>query len=525
MGNTPKYVNFGWFNHGPSKPTDPLLDAYVSQKLWEQVQRLWRWTKAYFRNWFWTFPASYFLMALLNPSSFGQWVVFVIVTAACIYLRTKVFKKKVVVPPTEEEREIQRYTLDWPRVAKNAGLTQSGGAEGLGYYKAYRHLATQNNVVQKLDELATGDDGQTVVPELLKVEPVPLGYMHTVSLLPGQTVETYSRSADVMAALWLVAEVRVVPGVPGQVEITPVVKDPMAGIEPITSETNGSYSASVHEVQIGLLEDGTEWSFPLGVHSIVAGNSGGGKSVCYRALLSQMAKVPEVQIVGIDLKRGIELKSWRPRLATTATNMTDALDALETVWEIAEQRLDFLEERGLTDMKDYGFSESMPRIVVLIDEASELFAVGEPDRELAKQGKEAIALVSKMLRLVRAAGITIIMATQRPSTEVIPSGIRELTQNRVAFRMMNSSGAVMALGELPDNSISPVDIPEAKKGRAVVTDDQGRYSFAQCRFISPDDAKTIAQTNAVHATDLSNLAIAGQMPDTDERMLEGEVNE
>lgn len=252
--------------------------------------------------------------------------------------------------------------------------------------------------------------------------------------------------------------------------------------------------------------------------------SGGGKSVAYRAILSQLALVPEVQVVGIDLKRGIELKSWRPRLSVTAKDMETALDALHSVWAIAEQRLDFLEDRGLTDMKDYGFSPEMPRMIVLIDECSELFAAGEPDKELARQGKEAIALVSKMLRLVRAAGITIIMATQRPSVDVIPGGIRELTQNRVAFRMMNSAGAVMALGELPDNSISPVDIAQANKGRKVVADDQGNYSFAQCRFMEPDTAKFVAEETSLLTKPLSALALNPEVID-DGEIYEHEGNE
>ncbi len=524
-GQNAPFVNFGKFNHSNAAP-DATHDAFVWDLKRKFLHALWRLTKFLIRKWYWTFPASILWNLLRAPGDIGVLFMFLLVTTGCMYYRFKLRKPKVVVVLTEDEQAIKDYTEKWSYVARKAGLAQAPTAEGMGAYKAYVQLATTNNAAKQFKDAAYGAEDDSIVPELLSVETAPLGYTHTVRLLPGTTVETFSRQAEVLAALWMVATVRIAAGKPGFVQVTPIVKDPMAGIGPFTLENYKDFDATVHSVQIGLLEDGTPWNFPLGVHSIVAGNSGGGKSVCYRALITQMATVPEAALVLVDLKRGIEAKPFRPRLSATAKDMDTALEVLRDVWAIAEYRLDFLEERGFTDMKDYGFSKEMPRLVVLIDECSELFAVGEPDRELAKQGKEAIALVSKMLRLVRAAGITIIMATQRPSTEVVPSGIRELTQNRAAFRMMNSSGAIMALGELPDNSISPVDITENQKGRAVVTDDQGHFSFGQCRFIDPETAKAIAEETSHLTIPLSALLPKPEVQEEDDNYVyEGTIDE
>lgn len=527
MGSGIPGVNFGSFNHGPSK-NDPVYDAWVKEN-WRRIfkwciKAIWWYLRIVARFWYYSLPLLLLGLLLDAPGDPISWLVFLPVTAACVWYRLKVYKPKVIPVLSEEEQQIQQYAAIYETVMRNSGLHQKrSGAEGVGVYRAYLLLASTTSADQKLREAAYGTEADTLIPELLNIRSAPLGFEHVVKMLPGMTVDDFSKRADILANEWGVTSVRVTQAVPGQVLLTPVIHDPLSDVEPITADNVRHFNSSLKSVQIGLLEDGTAWNFPLDVHSIVAGNSGGGKSVAYRAILSQMALLPDLQIIGIDLKRGIELKSWRPRLSVTAKDMDTALDALHEVWEIAEQRLDFLEERGFTDMKDYGFSPEMPRIIVLIDECSELFAVGESDKELARQGKEAIALVSKMLRLVRAAGITILMATQRPSVDVVPSSIRELTQNRVAFRMMNSAGTIMALGELPENSISPVDIAQANKGRAVVADDQGNYSFAQCRFIEPETAKFIAEETSLLTKPLAALALTPGTTDNGIHTQEGEI--
>lgn len=510
-----------------SKNESPVLDA-IDARIGDGVARLlhlvrtvvWPFCRTY---WWWTGPAAYLFLALILNQFLVGLVWSFIGFLVCLAIHRRALKRQQVPSLSPDEEVICYYKSNWKNVAKNAGLAQKAPVRAKTWWEAYDQVVGQPSDGKRINQLMKDPDADLVFPEVVRIVPAPLGYTHTVQLLDGQTVDTFARRADVLAELWKVKQVRVSRGVPGQVLLTPVIYDPLTDIDAITADNFRHFEASVKSVQIGLLEEGTPWNFPLDVHSIVAGNSGGGKSVAYRAVLSQMALIPDLQIIGIDLKRGIELKSWRPRLSATAKDMETALDALHEVWKIAEQRLDFLEERGFTDMKDYGFSPKMPRIVVLIDECSELFAVGEPDKELAQQGKKAIALVSKMLRLVRAAGVTIIMATQRPSTEVVPSGIRELTQNRVAFRMMNSAGAVMALGELPDNSISPVDIAQANKGRAVVADDQGNYSFAQCRFIEPETAKFIAEETSLLTRPLAALTLTSGATDNGIHTQEGEI--
>lgn len=501
-------------NDGESR-ADILIGEAISRGF-----QLWK------KWWFFSLPVTLYVIFSWLEFYPGLLINYLVVAPVCGCIYFLKYRKKKNAPGgnvSEDDQAFIFYSGAWRDVAKNAGLAKKAPARKRTLFEAVAEVTSQPSAGKQVQALMSGPVDDMEVPKLLSIESAPLGYMHTVQLLDGQTPDTFAKQADVLAELWRVRQVRVTRGVPGQVLLTPVIHDPLTEVDSITPENYSHFDASVKSVQIGVLEDGTPWNFPLDVHSIVAGNSGGGKSVAYRAILSQMSLVPELQVIGIDLKRGIELKSWRPRLAVTAKDMDTAIDALHEVWKIAEQRLDFLEDLGLTDMKDYGFSQEMPRIIVLIDECSELFGVGEPDRELAKQGKEAIALVSKMLRLVRAAGITIIMATQRPSTEVVPSGIRELTQNRVAFRMMNSSGAVMALGELPDNSISPVDIAQANKGRAVVADDQGNYSFAQCRFIEPETAKFIAEEHALLTTPLAGLLLKPEVTDEGETIYEGEI--
>ena len=208
-------------------------------------------------------------------------------------------------------------------------------------------------------------------------------------------------------------------------------------------------------------------------HLLVAGSSGSGKSVCLNVLLlSLLYKMgPEdLKLILIDPKR-VEFTSYNgiPHLLTpTAINQPkQALNALD--WAVMEMdnRYSLFQRMRVRDFKEYNSLESvykgrepkLPRIVVIIDELADLMM-------LAK--KEIEDKIMRLAQLARAAGIHLVIATQRPSVDVITGTIKANLPSRIAFAVTNfadsktildQGGADKLLGR-GDMLYAPQNLPE-----------------------------------------------------------------
>lgn len=524
-GQNAPFVNFGKFNHSNAAP-DATHDAFVGdlkRKFWRAV---WRLTKFLVRKWYWTFPASILWNLLRTPGDFGVWFMFFLVTTGCMYYRFKVKKPKVVVVPTEDEQAIQRYSKEWAYVARKAGLAQAPTAEGMGAYKAYVQLATTNNAAKQFKEAAYGAEDNSVVPELLGIETAPLGYTHRLALLPGTTVETLASAAGKLAVLWKVESVRVAPGVPGQVLVTPIEKDPLADVEPVTIENYKSFGASVKGVNAGLTEDNQPWIFPLDQFSgVIAGTPGSGKSVGLNVLLSQMAYCPDIQICGIDAAGGVELGDWSPRFSALAIDQDEAIEMLESLWEIHQSRIKFLKENHKKSISNYGYSEDLPLIVVAIDEAAQLFLLESTDREQKAKGQKLVNLVQNIVTVSRKTGICVLLATQKPGSTTIPTGIRDNMGVKVSYRVTTGATAAMVLGDVDMSAIAPTNIKLHDKGRAVVADQDSVLQYVHSRLITEETGMAIVEENKHLRKSLSALLLTPQVPEEDNYVYEGTIDE
>ena len=168
---------------------------------------------------------------------------------------------------------------------------------------------------------------------------------------------------------------------------------------------------------------------------LLGGVPGGGKSGGLTALITGCARLENVALVGLDPKK-VEQAMWRPRFSHIATELDDALATLYALADEMDARYDRLVEEGRKKVSADMISPEMPLIVVVADEMAELVAMG-----ISKEEKGADQdRISKMQRLVqkgRAAGIVFIGATQKPAAEVIPTRLRDLVQQRVAYYTTN----------------------------------------------------------------------------------------
>jgi DNA segregation ATPase FtsK/SpoIIIE, S-DNA-T family len=179
-------------------------------------------------------------------------------------------------------------------------------------------------------------------------------------------------------------------------------------------------------------------------HLLIAGSTGTGKSVCINALLMSimMRSTPdEVRLILIDPKR-IELSLYNgvPHLyVPVVTESKEAASAL--AWAVSEMegRLRRLQKAGVRNIAMYNSlahesklpegMEAMPYLVIVIDELADLMMVA------AREVEDSIV---RLAQLARAAGIHLIVATQRPSTDIITGLIKTNITNRIAFAV--SSG-------------------------------------------------------------------------------------
>jgi len=217
-------------------------------------------------------------------------------------------------------------------------------------------------------------------------------------------------------------------------------------------------------------------------HLLVAGSTGSGKSVCINSLIVSMlmrSKPDEVKLVLIDPKK-VELSMYNgvPHLLTPV--VTDARKAnivLKKIVVEMERRYDEFERTGTKniagynalvesknkDLTDENKLRKMPFIVVIIDELADLMLVA------AKEVEDSIMRITQM---ARAAGIHLIVATQRPSTDVITGVVKANIPSRISFAVssgidsrtiLDATGAEKLLGKgdmlfLPQGENAPIRI-------------------------------------------------------------------
>lgn len=197
-------------------------------------------------------------------------------------------------------------------------------------------------------------------------------------------------------------------------------------------------------------------------HILIAGATGSGKSVCINGIITSIlmrAKPHEVKMMMIDPKK-VELNVYNgiPHLlAPVVTDPKKASIALRKVIAEMEHRYELFSDTGTRNMEGYNQfvakegpesrREKLPYIVVLVDELADLMMVASKDVEDS---------ITRLAQMARAAGIHLIIATQRPSVDVITGIIKANIPSRIAFSVssqvdsrtiLDTGGAEKLLGK------------------------------------------------------------------------------
>jgi len=180
-------------------------------------------------------------------------------------------------------------------------------------------------------------------------------------------------------------------------------------------------------------------------HLLIAGTTGSGKSVCINTIiLSLLYRHPpdKCKFILIDPKM-LELSTYEgiPHLlCPVITEAKKAASVLGWVVKEMENRYKLMTKEGVRNIDSYNAKHTlaMPYIVVVVDEMSDLMLVA---------GKEIENYIQKLSQMARAAGIHIIMATQRPSVDVITGTIKANFPTRISFQVTSKIDSRTILGE------------------------------------------------------------------------------
>jgi S-DNA-T family DNA segregation ATPase FtsK/SpoIIIE len=248
-------------------------------------------------------------------------------------------------------------------------------------------------------------------------------------------------------------------------------------------------------------------------HVLIAGATGSGKSVCINTIVASLiyqATPDELQFVMVDPKM-VELVGFNgiPHLRMpVVTDMETVVGVLKWVVKEMERRYSLLAARAARNIEAYNkdvekdpTQKKLPFLVVVIDELADMMMIA---------GDEVERLICRLAQLARAAGIHLVVATQRPSVDVITGLIKANIPTRISFAVsshidsrtiLDTAGAEKLLGRgdmlyLPQDAGKPVRL----QGAFVSDDEMGKLVDFWKRLGKPsftdDDAREIEALNA-----------------------------
>jgi S-DNA-T family DNA segregation ATPase FtsK/SpoIIIE len=277
-----------------------------------------------------------------------------------------------------------------------------------------------------------------VSARVVEIHPGPV--ITRFELEPGSSTKVHQvvNLADDLALALKARSLRILAPIPGKGTIgieVPNKNPSLVGIKEILASQRFTSSPSKLTLALGKDVSGMPYTADLEAmpHLLIAGATGSGKSVCINTIITSLVyrcSPQDVQLLLIDPKR-LELNTYEgiPHLVCeVVTEAKKAVRALAWVVEEMDMRYQILARRGVRNIQSYG--EGLPYIVVIIDELADLMLMVPQEIETA---------VTKLAQMARAVGIHLVVATQRPSVDVITGVIKANFPCRIAFKVASKT--------------------------------------------------------------------------------------
>jgi S-DNA-T family DNA segregation ATPase FtsK/SpoIIIE len=354
------------------------------------------------------------------------------------------------------------------------------------------HASNSRRIEEKLLSFA-------IPAKVVKVNSGPVVTQYEVRPEHHVKVSRIEALADDLAMALAARSIRIEAPIPGKdvvgIEIPNSVSE-VVGFKPLVDESQMLESTSPLTFALGRDVSGKAYAVDLAKmpHLLVAGATGSGKSVCVNALITSLlmrARPDEVRMILVDLKR-VELAPYNglPHLLQhVIVEPGEAKAVLNWAVREMEERYKLLAAHSVrniaafnarpeanasmtaaTDGEGEGGAEQMPYIVLIIDELADL---------IMREGRKVEDPIVKIAQKARAVGIHLVLATQRPSVNVVTGLIKANVPSRVAFAMasnvdsrtvLDAPGAEDLIGR-GDMLYQPVDLPRPVRMQGVFVSD------------------------------------------------------
>ncbi len=347
-----------------------------------------------------------------------------------------------------EETEIDLDTVQERKVPKRA--YQLPSADLLTSPVNVQSGMSRDELVERANFLQQSLQTFGVVGKVVNVSPGPVITLFEVEPAEGVRVNKFVALSDDLARVMEASRVRVIAPIPGKSSVgieIPNRNPDMVYFKSVINSERFATSESKLTLAVGKNTTGEIATLDLALmpHLLIAGTTGSGKSVCMNTILASLiyrSTPDEVKFVIIDPKK-VEMAVYRELadyhllkieditepIVTTPENAVLALRAVE---KEMGRRYDVLADAVVRNIGEYNKKmkaegeDIMPFIVVLIDELADLMMLN---------AKEVEAPIARLAQLARAVGIHLVVATQRPSVDVITGVIKANFPSRIAFQV------------------------------------------------------------------------------------------
>tara|TARA_Y100001970_G_scaffold294174_1_gene447956 strand:+ start:3657 stop:6056 length:2400 start_codon:yes stop_codon:yes gene_type:complete len=309
---------------------------------------------------------------------------------------------------------------------------------------------SRDELVERADYLTQSLATYGVDGKVVNVHPGPVITLFEVEPAEGVRVNKFVQLADDLARVMEASSVRVIAPIPGRSSVgieIPNRNPATVFFKSIVNSPEFAESQSMLTLAIGKTTSGEISTLDLSKmpHLLIAGTTGSGKSVCINTIICSIlyhATPDEVKFVMIDPKKvemtlyknleGYHLLKMEDIDEPIVTTVDNAILALRALEKEMDRRYNVLADAIVRNISEYNEKMDkageviMPYIVLVVDELADLMMLSAKDVE---------APIARLAQLARAVGIHLVIATQRPSVDVITGVIKANFPSRIAFQV------------------------------------------------------------------------------------------
>ena len=309
---------------------------------------------------------------------------------------------------------------------------------------------SRDELVERANYLTESLSTYGVVGKVVNVHPGPVITLFEVEPAEGVRVNKFVQLADDLARVMEASSVRVIAPIPGKSSVgieIPNRNPDTVYFKSIINSPEFAESESMLTLAIGKTTSGEISTLELSKmpHLLIAGTTGSGKSVCINTIICSIlyhASPDEVKFVMIDPKKvemtlyksleGYHLLQMEDIDEPIVTSVDNAILSLRALEKEMDRRYNVLAEAVVRNISEYNEKmvkageQIMPYIVLVVDELADLMMLSAKDVE---------APIARLAQLARAVGIHLVIATQRPSVDVITGVIKANFPSRIAFQV------------------------------------------------------------------------------------------